>query len=100
MPTEDISRKGPLASEFLSTLRKEWFNSHEFSIGTLISDQRYNHLESKPKNTFHPFNNQLDYILAHYFAKLETTKSNINKFLTDPLIVSLTKKLSYKNADK
>ncbi len=30
----------------------------------------------------------------------KTTKDNTNKFLTNPLMTSLTKKLSYKIADK
>ena len=38
--------------------------------------------------------------MAHYFAESETTKGNVNKFLSDPLMTPLTKKFSYKNADE
>lgn len=51
-------------------------------------------------SSFYLFNHQLDYALTHFFIEANTTKGNINKFFTDPLIVSLTKKLSYKNIDK
>ena len=58
------------------------------------------HLRSKYKNNFYPCKDQLDYSLAHYFAELETTKGNMNKFLTDLLIAFFIEKLFYKNADK
>ena len=79
------------ASEFLSALREEWFNSHEFPTGTFISDKKYKHPRFKYKNSFYFFNDQPDYGLAHYFAKSETTKNNMDKFSTDPLIVPFTK---------
>ncbi len=99
-PTDDKPRKGLFASEFLSVMREEWFCSHEFPTGTPISDKKYKHPRSKHKNRFYPFNDQLDYGLAHYFAESETIKGNVNKFLTDPLMAPLTEKLSYKNADE
>ena len=55
---------------------------------------------SRCQNSFYIFNDQLNYALAHYFAELETTKCNVNKFLFNPLMTFFTKKLSYKNADK
>lgn len=69
-------------------------------MDTPISNQRYKYLRLKYKNTFYSFKDQLEYFLAHYFAKSEITKGNVNKFLTDPLIAPLTEKLSYKNANK
>ena len=51
-------------------------------------------------NSFYSFNDQLDHGLAHYFADSETIKGNVNKFLTDVLMISFFKKLSYKNADE
>ena len=99
-PTKDTPQKELLASESLFALREEWFSIHEFSADILISDKKYKYLRSKYKNSFYLFNDQLDYGIAHYFADSETTKGNMNKFLTDPLIALLTKKLSYKNADK
>lgn len=51
-------------------------------------------------NSFYPSNDQQDYALAYYFAKSITIKGNMNKFFINPLMVPLTKKLSYKNADK
>lgn len=98
--TKDISQKRLLISKFLSIMRKEQFSSYEFFIGTQISDIKYKHLESKYQSSFYPFNNQLNYALAHYFAKSMITKDNINKYLTDLLMVPLTKKLSYTNTDE
>ncbi len=99
-PTEVTPRKRLFASESLSTLRKEWFNSHEFPAGTPISDKKYKHPRSKHKNSFYFFNDQLNYSLPHYFTESKTTKDNVNKFLTDLLMAPLTEKLSYKNADE
>lgn len=39
-------------------------------------------------------------ILVNYFIESETIKDNIKGFLFNLLIVSLTEKLSYQNADK
>ena len=100
IPTKDMSWKRLLASEFSSMLSKEQFSSYEFSTDTWISDIIYKHPRSKHKSSFYPFNEQLDYALVYYFVELETTKGNVNKFLINPLIAPLTKKLSYKNADK
>ena len=98
--TKDMPWRNLFASEFLLALREEWFSSHEFSAITIISDIKYNHPRLQYKNCFYSFNNQLDYSLAHYFLELKTTKSNIDQFLTNPLMVFLIIKLSYKNADK
>ena len=45
-------------------------------------------------------NDQLDHALANYFAESQTTKSNVNRFLSNLLMAPLTEKLSYQNADK
>ncbi len=79
-PNKDIPQKMLFTSESLSVLREEWFSSHEFPAGTHISDKKYKHLGFKYKNSFYSFNDQLDYGLAYYFAELETTKGNVNKF--------------------
>ena len=100
LPTEKTPWDGLLASESLSSLREKWFTGNKFPASTPVSDIRYNHLGLKHQNSFYPFNDQLNYALAHYFAESETTKGNINKFLFDPLMTPLTKKLSYKNADE
>ncbi len=98
--TEDTPRKELFVIESLLTLTKEWFSSHEFLAGTPISNKKYKHLGFIYQNGFYHFNDQLDYGLAHYFTESETTKGNVNKFLTDLLMAPLTKKLSYKNIDK
>ena len=100
LPTKGTPRDRLLASESSSSLREEWFTRKEFPIGILVSNIKYNHLGLKYQNNFYPFNNQLNYTLAHYFAKSETTKGNVNKFLSDPLMTLLIKKLSYKNFDE
>ena len=76
------------------------FSESEFSAGRPVSDTRYKHPESQKNNPFYPFNDQVDFALAHYFADSETTKHNINKFLTNPLMKPLTKNLLYRNLDK
>ena len=100
LSTKSIPRDRLLVSKFLSSLRKEWFTRNEFLTGTLISNIKYNHPRVKHQNSFYPFNDQLDYALAHYFAESKTTKGDINKFLSDLLMTPLTEKLSYKNADE
>ncbi len=77
-----MPRKGLFASESLLALREEWFSNHEFLTGIPITDKKYKHPGSKHKNSFYSFNDQLDYGLAHDFAKSKTTKSNMNRFLT------------------
>lgn len=98
-PTENTSWKELFAS-WLLALGEEWFGSHEFPTGIVISDKKYKYLGFKYKSCFYVFNDQLDYNLAHYCTISRTTKGNMNMFLTDLLITSLTKKLSYKNADE
>lgn len=82
---EDALQKGLLANEFWLVLREEQFSNYEFLADKSKSDKKYRHPGSKHKSTFYLFNDQLDYALAHYFAESETTKGNLNKFLTDPL---------------
>ena len=75
------------------------FSKSKFLIGIPVSDTQYKHFKSQNNNLFYLFNNQLDYVLAYYFAELETTKCNINRFLTNLLMKLITKKLLYCNAD-
>lgn len=89
-----------LLSEFLLLLREKIFIEIKFSTNTSILVVKYNYLGLKYKNSFYLFKNQLNYVLGYYFAKLETTKGNINIFLFNLFIALLTKKLFYKNANK
>ena len=99
-PTKRTPRDGLLAIESSSSLREKWFIGNKFPAGIPVSNIKYNHPELKYQNSFYLFNEQLDSALAQYFAELEMTKGNINKFLSSPLMTLLTKKLSYKNADE
>lgn len=81
-------------------MKNKCFIKNQFPIDTPILDIKYNYLGLQYKNNFYLFKDWLNYTLAHYFAKLETTKSNINKFLFDLLIAPFIKKLSYKSVDK
>ena len=76
------------------------FNESKFPAGTPVSDTQYKHPGSQNNNPFYLFNDQLDYALAHYFAESETTKRNVDRFLTNPLMKPITKKLPYHNADE
>ncbi len=91
---------GLLASELSSSLREVRFCEQGFPAGIPVSDIKYHHPGSQNDNPFHPFNDQLDYALATFFAESETTKDNVDRFLSDPLMAPLTEKLSYRNADK
>ena len=86
---------GLLESELSSSLREIRFSNQEFATGTPISNIKYNHPGFQNNNLFYPFHNQLNYGLAKYFAECKNIKSNINKFLSKPLMALLTEKLSY-----
>lgn len=100
MPIKDISQKRLFLSKFLLALKKKQFNSHEFLVSTFMSDMKYKHPKSKYKSNFYSFNDQLDYALTYYFAKLETIKKNVRKYITNSLMISFTKNMFLKNADK
>lgn len=89
-----------LKSKLLLFLKEVIFNKPEFCLDILVSNIKYTHPELQNDYLFYPFHHLLDYPLAHYFAKAKTTKSNINKFLTEPLMALLIEKISYQNADK
>ena len=76
------------------------FSESEFLAGTPVLDTKYKHPRSQNNNPFYSFNGQLDYALAYYFANLEITKRNVDKFLTNLLMKPITKNLSYCNADE
>ncbi len=102
--TDGLSGRTPqdrlFVNESSSSLKEVRFSKQEFPAGIPISDIKYYHPDSQNNNPFHPFNNQLDYALTIYFAKSETIKANLDRFLSDPLMALLTEKLSYRNADK
>ena len=79
---------------------KKWFIRIEFPASIFISNVKYNHLKLQHKNSFYLFKNELDYAFDHFFAEFKSIKSNVNKVLSDPLMIVLIKKLPYKNADE
>ena len=81
-------------------MREVWFSDQEFATGTSVSNIKYNHPGFQNNNLFYPFHDQLNYELAKYFAESKTTKNNIDKFLSKPVMAPLTEKLFYQNADK
>lgn len=89
-----------LANELLFSSRLIWFSEKKFLAGKPISDIKYNYRRSQNNNNFYLFNHQLNYLLAHYFADSKNIKSNIKRFLSNLVMASLDKKLSYQNADK
>ena len=84
-----------LGSELSSSLREVKFSEQEFLTSTPVSNIKYDHPGSQNDNLFYPFHNRLDYALAHYFAESSTTKDNVDKFLSNLLMASLTQKLFY-----
>ena len=91
---------GLLRSELSSFLREFRFCDQEFAAGTPISNIKYNYPRFPNNNPFIFFHDQLNYRLAKYFTESKTTKSNVNKFPSEPLIASLIEKLSCQNADE
>ena len=79
---EYLSQDRLFRSELSLSLREVRFNEQKFSTIILVSDIKYDYPESQNNNPFYLFNDQLDYALAYYFAEPETTKSNIDKFLS------------------
>ncbi len=88
---------GSKSSSFLSEIK---FSDQEFSAGTTVSNIKYNHPRFQNNNSFYPFYDRLDHGLAKYFVESKTTKSNVDKFLSELLMASLTEKLFYRNADE
>ena len=69
-------------------------------MGSSILDVKYKHSGYQYDNVFYTFDNKVDYTLAYWFVDLEKTKSNIDTFLTNPLIKFITEQLSYWNTNK
>lgn len=84
-------------SLFLKEVR---FSEQIFLADKPVSNIKYHYLNFQNINLFYPFNNQLDYALANYFTEFQTTKGNINRFLSNQLMSPLIEKLSYENVDK
>ena len=76
------------------------FSKSKFLFGIPVLDNKYKYPENQNNNLFYLFNDQLDYILTHYFANLKTIKYNIDNFLTNLLIKAIIKNLLYYNTDK
>ena len=89
-----------LESELSSSWKNSRFRDQEFAIDIPVSNIKYNHPRFHNNNLFYSFYDHLNYRLAKYFAKFKTSKSNIDKFLSEPLIVLLIEKLSYWNVDQ
>lgn len=89
-----------LISKSSSFLREVKFSKQEFPIHKSISNMKYHHLRSQNNNLFYLFNDQLDYTLVYFFVDFETTKDNINGFLSNLLMAPFNEKLFYQNADK
>ena len=98
--TPNWTPRNGLLSKSSSTFREMTFSESKFLAGIPVLDTRYKHPESQNNNPFYLFNGQLDYALAHYFADSKTTKSNVDKFFTNPLMKPITKNLLYCNADE
>ena len=49
---------------------------------------------------YHPFRDEADYALAHYFARTRQSKTSINSYLNDPRISTGPQRPSFRNADE
>ncbi len=97
---EYTPQTGLLRSELSSFLNEIKFSDKEFVAGIFLLNIKYNYPEFQNNNLFYPLHDQFDYRLAKYFAEFKNTKSNIDKFLFELLMVLLTEKLFYQNMDK
>lgn len=95
-----IPQNGLFVSELSLSLKEVRFYKLEFTTSKPVSNIKYYHLGFFKNNLFYLFNDQLNYVLANYFTKFETIKSNVNRFLSDLLMVLFIKKLSYQNTNK
>lgn len=56
------------------------YRESEFLTHIQVLDTKYGYPKSINNNFFYHFNNQLNYILAHYFVESKTMKCNVNEF--------------------
>ena len=89
-----------LLSDLSQNFKQVTFSKSKFPFGTSVSNIRYKHLGSWSRNLLHSFNDQLNYVFAHYIVELKITKYNIDKFPSNALQKVITNKLSYCNPDK
>lgn len=82
-------------SKSSSSLKEVNFGEQKFLTSKSISNIKYYYTSFQNNNLFYLFNNQLDYILTNHFAEFETTKNNIDRFLSNALMALFTKKLFY-----
>ena len=94
------SQDGLFRSKSSSSLKEVRFSKQECPTGTLISNIKYDHSRSQNNNPFHPFNDQFNYVLAHYFTESKITKGNVDRLLFNTLMAPLTEKLFYGNPDE
>ena len=87
---ERTSQHGLFRSELSSFVREVRFSDQEFAAGIFISNIKYNHPRFENDYIFYLFHDQLNYGLVKYFAESKTTKSNVDKFLSEPLMAPLT----------
>ena len=67
-----------MLSKLFSIIKEMTFNKSEFLANTPVLESRYKHFGSLNNNLFYYFNDQPDYTLVHYFAKLEIIKRNVD----------------------
>ncbi len=80
-----------LLSKLSQNFKEVTFSESKFLFSIPVLDTGYVHPGSQSSNPFYPFNNQLNYAqLAYYFAELETTQHNIDKFLSNLLMKPIT----------
>ena len=90
-----IPRARLLISELSTLLKEVRFSKQDFPADKPISNIKYHYPGSQTNKPFCLFNDQLDYILVNYFVESKTTKGNIDRFISIPLIALLTQKLCY-----
>ncbi len=91
--TPNWTPQNKLISELSRKFREVTLSKSEFLVGTPVLDTRYEHFGTQNNNPIYTFNNQIAYVLANYFAELETTKCNVDKFISNLLMKPNTEKL-------
>ncbi len=81
--SQRIPQDGLFGSELSSSLKEVRFSKQEFPAGIPVSNIKYQQPSSQNDNLFHLFNDQLDNAFATYFVESETTKGNVDRFLSN-----------------
>lgn len=77
-------------SNFSSSLQEVTFSKAKHQVGMPILETWYKHSGYQYDNVFILLDYEVDYTLTYWFVKSEIINDNVDKFLINPLIKSIT----------